>query len=66
MPQPLSPHCHTASALVFALIALGHLWRAAAAVPITVGNVDVPLALSWGVAAGAGALSACLWRTRRR
>lgn len=65
MPHSMSRPCLALSSVVFALIALGHLWRAAAAVPITVGDVDVPLALSWGVAVGAGALAACVWRARR-
>lgn len=65
MPRSMSHACLAVSAAVFGLIALGHLWRAAAAVPITVGGVDIPLSLSWGVAVGAGALAACLWRARR-
>jgi hypothetical protein len=51
------------SSLVFAAVALGHLLRAIAGWPIVLGDWQPPLAVSWAVALGAGALAA--WGLRR-
>ena len=54
----------TASAIVFALVALFQVWRAATGLPVQIGGFSVPVAASWGVALFAGALSAWGWRSR--
>jgi hypothetical protein len=52
------------SAVVFALVALGHAYRAALALPLQFGTIQVPVAASWGVTVVAAALS--IWGFRSR
>ena len=54
----------TASAVVFALVALLQAFRAAAALPVQIDGHLVPVALSWVLALAAGALAAWGWRSR--
>jgi hypothetical protein len=51
------PFCAVA-AVVFGVVALAHLARAVTALPVTVDDWQVPMALSWLATAFAGALSA--------
>jgi hypothetical protein len=46
------------SSLVFAVVALGHLVRAARGLPVTVGAWDVSVAISWVGGLAAAALAA--------
>jgi hypothetical protein len=43
------PYC-ALSAVLFALVAVGHAVRAARALPLVIGSLDVPVAASWLVA----------------
>jgi hypothetical protein len=52
------------SGVVFALVAIGHGARAAAAVPITVGATSVPIWISWVFCVASAALS--IWALRGR
>lgn len=52
------------AAVVFALVALGHFYRAFAGLPIQIGSLAVPVWISWAGALGAGALS--VWGFRAR
>ena len=54
----------TASATVFALVALFQVWRAVTGLPVQIGGFAVPVGASWAVAVFAGALSAWGWRSR--
>jgi uncharacterized protein (DUF486 family) len=54
----------TASATVFALVALFQVFRAVAALPVQINGFVVPVAASWGIALFAGALAAWGWRSR--
>ena len=54
----------TASAIVFALVALFQVWRAATGLPVQIGGFAVPVAASWVVAVFTGALSVWGWRSR--
>jgi len=45
------------SALIFGIVALVHLWRAVAGIPVHVGESLFPMWLSWGGAVVAGFLS---------
>ncbi len=47
------------SGLVFALVALGHLWRLVCHVQILVGDWPLPIWTSWAALVVAGIL--CLW-----
>lgn len=47
------------SGLVFAIVAIGHAARAAAALPLDIGSHSIPVWVSWVVAGGAGVLA--LW-----
>lgn len=54
----------TVSAIVFALVALFQVYRAAVALPVQIGAVSVPVALSWGIAAFAALMALWGWRSR--
>jgi len=54
----------TASATIFALVALFQAFRAAAALPVQIDGHAVPVALSWLLALFAGGLAAWGWRSR--
>ena len=53
------------AAVVFALVALAHAWRAFQALPLQMGATSIPVWVSWLGAAGAGALSLWGFRARR-
>jgi uncharacterized membrane protein (DUF4010 family) len=55
------PYC-AVSALVFALVALAHLWRAVQAVPLQIGSWQAPTSISWLAVVVAGALA--VWGLR--
>ncbi len=55
---------HLVSAVIFALIAVGHAIRAAMGWPFLIGGVVVPDWVSWVAVFAAGALSA--WGFRQR
>jgi hypothetical protein len=50
------------SAAVFALVAIGHGARAAAGIPITIGDTSVPVWISWVFCIASAALS--VWAMR--
>jgi len=50
--------------LVFAVVALGHAYRAVQAIPVLVGSMAVPVWASWLGAAVAAALSVWGFRSR--
>jgi len=52
------------AAVVFAVVALGHVYRAFAGLPVQIGSFAVPVWISWAGALGAGALS--VWGFRAR
>ena len=52
------------AAVVFALVALAHAWRAFQELPLQVGATAIAVWVSWLGAAGAGALS--VWAGRSR
>jgi hypothetical protein len=54
------------SALVFTLVAVGHLWRAAAGWPLIIDAWPAPLAVSWLAVAVAGSLAAWGFRQAAR
>ena len=50
------------SALVFAMVAVAHLWRALQSVPVQIGSWQAPMAPSWVAVVVAGGLA--LWGLR--
>ena len=56
---------HKTSGTIFALVALGHLWRAIQGLPATVGATPVPVWISWAAVVVAGALSLWAFRTSK-
>lgn len=54
----------TVSAIVFALVALFQLWRAASGWPVAINRMDIPVAASFGIAAATGLLAIWGWRSR--
>ena len=54
----------TVSAIVFTLVALVQVWRAATGFPVEINHYLLPAAASWGIAALAGVLAVWGWRTR--
>ena len=54
----------TASAIVFTLVALFQVWRAAVGLPVQIGGTSVPVAASWGIAAFAAVMALWGWRSR--
>ena len=54
----------TASAVVFALVALFQVFRAATAMPVQIDGYLIPVAASWVIAVFAGSLAAWGWRSR--
>ena len=54
----------TASATIFALVALFQAFRAAAALPVQIDGYAIPVAASWVIALFAGGLAAWGWRSR--
>lgn len=59
-----SPAYNRVSGVVFALIALGHGWRAIRALPAEVGTTVVPVSVSWVAVVVAGALAVWAFRAR--
>ncbi len=55
------PYCAT-SALVFAVVALAHLWRAVQGMPVEIAGWQAPIAISWLAVVIAGGLA--LWGLR--
>jgi hypothetical protein len=54
-------------AVIFlALVALGHLFRVALRLPVTVGGTDIPMWMSVVACIFAGGLAIMLWRESRR
>ena len=54
----------TASAVVFALVALFQLYRATMGLAVEIDHRMVPVALSWVIALFAGAMAVWGWRSR--
>jgi hypothetical protein len=54
----------TLSALVFLLVALFQVYRAATGLPVQIGSLSIPVGASWGVALFAAVMSAWGWRSR--
>ena len=54
------------SAVVFSVVAVAHLLRAAGGWPLVLGSWPAPLAMSWLAGAGAAALAAWGFRRARR
>ena len=54
----------TVSAIVFTLVALVQVWRAATGFPVETNHHLLPATASWGIAALAGVLAVWGWRTR--
>jgi hypothetical protein len=54
----------TASALVFALVAIVQVLRALRAWPVQIDGVTVPVMASWGVAVFAALMAGWGWRSR--
>jgi hypothetical protein len=54
----------TASAIVFTLVALFQVYRAAVALPVQIGGTSIPVAASWGIAAFAALMAFWGWRSR--
>ena len=54
----------TASATVFALVALFQVYRALVALPVSIDGHAIPVVASWGIALFAGALAVWGWRSR--
>jgi hypothetical protein len=54
----------TVSAIVFLLVAVVQVVRAANGWPVHIDGVDVPVVASWGVAAFATFMAAWGWRSR--
>ena len=54
----------TASATIFALVALFQAFRAAAALPVSIDGRAIPVAVSWGIAVLTALLAAWGWRSR--
>ena len=54
----------TVSAIVFSLVALFQVYRAAIALPVQIGSVSVPVAASWGIAVFAALMAFWGWRSR--
>lgn len=52
------------SGLVFGLVAVAQATRALLAVPVHIGSFEVPVLVSWIVAAATGGL--CIWAFRSR
>jgi hypothetical protein len=52
------------AASVFALVALGHAYRAVEQIPVQFGSFAIPVWVSWFGALGAAAL--CAWGLRSR
>lgn len=52
------------AAFVFGIVALGHVIRAAAGIPVQLGSIAIPAWLSWVGATGAGVLSVWGFRSR--
>jgi hypothetical protein len=62
---PMSSSAYSrVSAVVFALVAVLHAWRAAQSLPLQIGATDVPVWGSWVVTAVAALLS--VWGFRQR
>jgi hypothetical protein len=53
------------SGVVFALVALVHLYRAVQAIPVRVGDSFMPVGFSWAAVVGAGLLSIWAFRSAR-
>jgi hypothetical protein len=54
----------TMSAMIFALVAVVHAYRAAMAIPVQLGDTAVAVWPSWVVAVGAGVLAVWGFRSR--
>ena len=52
------------SALIFTVLAVAQLVRAATGLPVSIGSFQVPLAVSWFAALVAGVLAVWGWRVR--
>ena len=52
----------TVASVLFALIALLHLWRGIAGWPAVINNVTVPVPLSWLAFVVAGGMAVWLWK----
>lgn len=55
---------HRVAAVVFAVVAILHAWRALQQIPIQVGATAVPVSVSWAGAAFAGLLAVWGFRSR--
>lgn len=55
---------HRVAAGIFALVAVAHVCRAVAQVPIQVGSMSVPMWASWVAAVVTGALAVWAYRSR--
>ena len=54
----------TASATIFALVALFQAFRAIAALPVSIDGRAIPVVASWVIAVFAGVLAVWGWRSR--
>jgi hypothetical protein len=54
------------SAIIFALVALAHVWRVATHAVVTVNGADVPFGPSWAGLIVAGILAICGFRVASR
>jgi hypothetical protein len=55
-----------ASGILFLIVAIAHVWRAVAAVPVTIGASTVPMWTSWLAVVVTGSLAAWALRVQRR
>ncbi|MDH3266517.1 MAG: hypothetical protein OEM25_06090 [Gammaproteobacteria bacterium] len=52
------------SGVFFSLVALAHLYRIVAGIPVQIGTTEVPMLVSWIAVAGPGALAVWAFRLR--
>jgi len=55
----------TVSGVIFGVVSLLQLYRAAARIPVQLGGTAIPVAASWFAFAGAGAMSVWAFRSRK-
>ncbi len=55
---------HRVAAGIFALVAMAHVYRVVAQIPIQIGSTSVPMWASWVAAVLTGALAVWAYRSR--
>ena len=53
------------SGVIFGIVSLLQLYRAAARIPVQFGGIGIPVIASWLACAGAGAMSVWAFRSRK-